>query len=692
MTDDKAALDRDAEQFAERHKVELRGVKRVFRGLAKRGTPWLPNDARPCVLDIVAAHVGPARALEIAAATSDLCALDQWAALLADLVYPMTPLHTVAELCTLAGQFLGHLKRNRHWLTQCGHPRWNFNKCRWLDLHLTPLYFTKVPLTYGNGRGFREQAEAERQGKADTDDAGNFEYAYTWPREPIAIGIFVHRPDLVAVRNEAPCSVSVAAHLRGWIGGHAFGEPGPIEQCDYADASLIQEIEADEATRLEQLRPRLLALKQAVLRRLSRAQRSDSAEGLWDDCLSILTDTDSDGVWAEEADFLISIDNRFGGSSESPADSATEASCRFGPLPCANGGLSDLLKVIGHFEKELTIGTMDKTATALRNLEPKVRQGSYWQLLGTTVSRDLDSALSEFARLEQEEEAFWREYEYRVNEAIRRKFRVEEGGTWVPREMATDPDFRHMRASFVAQVRDHKLETGYLPSVSVGAQAATVEPQVETQPPPVAEERPNVFRNRGATWDVRWDARASVSVEHTKGMYYIAYLLARPWEWFPATLLVHALDNGLKSLPELEDQPGKWSEAYVHGLRSIRDRRVLDAILGTARNLKEVNQQLLEAKDRGDGAQMAELQTKRCLLNKSAGGAEDSRGVGLKVDQEAHNDRRAVCNAIRRAIDWLYKRHPAVAEHIDDALDTGYWVRYEPYPVITWDVALDLIP
>ena len=97
-----------------------------------------------------------------------------------------------------------------------------------------------------------------------------------------------------------------------------------------------------------------------------------------------------------------------------------------GYLTAFPGGLSHLLMVIGHCEKELTIGTMDRTKG---RMPPAVLDDasfrSYFQAVGQPWHRELDEALDHFVELGSQEAAFWTEYRERVNEAIENEFYAE---------------------------------------------------------------------------------------------------------------------------------------------------------------------------------------------------------------------------------------------------------------------------
>jgi len=155
-----------------------------------------------------------------------------------------------------------------------------------------------------------------------------------------------------------------------------------------------------------------------VLRTLVLCQREDDPEVLWRDSKAALIKYLS----ADEAYFLMEID-----SSQKSSEYAHPKS-----LLSAKGGLSALLSLVGHCEKELRIGTMAKTCGALGELIhkdecglPYLIFGSYYEVLGKPEQHKVESACDMLTELEGQEREFWGEYEERVNSAIDEEFEID---------------------------------------------------------------------------------------------------------------------------------------------------------------------------------------------------------------------------------------------------------------------------
>lgn len=196
----------------------------------------------------------------------------------------------------------------------------------------------------------------------------------------------------------------------------SWNEEGP--ECAYEEAPLAPGLSLKDAARLESLRGRFFDARAEVLRTLVLCQREDDPEVLWRDSKAALIKYLS----ADEAYFLMEIDN-----SQKSYEYAHPKS-----LLSAKKGLSALLSLVGHCEKELRIGTMAKTCGALGELihkdergRPYLIFGSYYEVLGKPEQHKVESACDMLTELEGQEREFWVEYEERVNSAIDEEFEID---------------------------------------------------------------------------------------------------------------------------------------------------------------------------------------------------------------------------------------------------------------------------
>ncbi len=288
-----------------------------------------------------------------------------------------TPLYTLGELERLTESFLLHLEQNRQHVVKSGHQRINFERSRWLHNHLTKLYYVKQPEVVSWIRN-RE---------------GNFVCHYVWVMETDGLD---------------------SATIEGMSKADDEEDFRAYEKADY-----LEILRPEDAVRLERARSKLFELKIAITKQLLQAVRLRTASDLWKNCLQLL----KDGITASEADFYLGIDRSYVGF-----DIRTGQEMDEGDDPLA-GGLTDLLYVIGHYEKELTIGEMVQTRDALGELvqsdwlgRPKPVRPDDFQLMTGQQQEVLEKALDRFLSLQTEVQVFWTEYIRRVNQALEHEF------------------------------------------------------------------------------------------------------------------------------------------------------------------------------------------------------------------------------------------------------------------------------
>jgi hypothetical protein len=195
-------------------------------------------------------------------------------------------------------------------------------------------------------------------------------------------------------------------------------------RCNYEEADLLRGLNNDDSERIEASRAKLLDLKIKVLHECRKAVHERvSFSAPWRACLDLITAA----IDADEADFLLRMD-RFYIGNDARSDGAADASPKMIP-----GGLTNLLEVIGHCEKEIAIGTLDYTRNALGLLirpNRAERFDTHSQYLGNAYfwyydlsdQPQLDAALDEFVALTKEESTFWAEFRKRVNTAFESEF------------------------------------------------------------------------------------------------------------------------------------------------------------------------------------------------------------------------------------------------------------------------------
>jgi hypothetical protein len=125
--------------------------------------------------------------------------------------------------------------------------------------------------------------------------------------------------------------------------------------CEYHEANYLNGMRQEDADRVEGSREKLLAVKVRVPDLLIEAARKRDANGLWAGSLGLVAGSFTPGDVAfffEMDQYHLGTDIWYG--------SNMDANPKFVP-----GGLSDWIEAVGHFEKEIVIGTLARTKAAL---------------------------------------------------------------------------------------------------------------------------------------------------------------------------------------------------------------------------------------------------------------------------------------------------------------------------------------
>ena len=257
-----------------------------------------------------------------------------------------------------------------------------------------------------------------------------------------------------------------------------------------ADLEFLPGLDHDSARLIENSRSHFLELEINVLRTLADSLRARDAKTLWDRCLRLLIEA----LTADQVRFYLEMDQWFYGYDIGLGKGEGD-----GYLSVFPGGLSNLLMLIGHCEKELRVGALDCTM----RLIPSVRVDgapfrSYFQAVGQPWHEDLDRALDQYIERLAHEVPFWDAYQARVKAAIERELRVTVPFTvCVPGKFATtiESQIRSLIEYFV-----NTLDcTGTLPLIQPTLQFKSPDAQPNDRCGAFSRERPAARRPPGLT-------------------------------------------------------------------------------------------------------------------------------------------------------------------------------------------------
>jgi hypothetical protein len=323
---------------------------------------------------------------------------------------PTTPLYALSELARRLAEFTAHQEANREGLLGRGHPTTTFASSPFLDLWLNKLYYVKAPVHTGifgatPRAAYDDRYTARRRLAAPATAHKFWRPAAEWA-------------EAARTNQTSPCP----ARLYTW----GRWEDIQASACAYDQADPVTRLTEDDVEWLPTVRPAVLDFKLRALGVLRLAAESGTAEGLWERCLEALNAT-LGGVEAVKR--LLRTDARYAGyNALSGLQEQDEVSC----VP---GGLTNVLEVIGHVEKELTVGTYRKTRAALGDLvvldrldRPSlVCAGGKDPYLALAAKGPLDrvrAALDLWAELDTRETGLWEDFRQRLARALEADMRT----------------------------------------------------------------------------------------------------------------------------------------------------------------------------------------------------------------------------------------------------------------------------
>jgi hypothetical protein len=291
--------------------------------------------------------------------------------------YDGVPLFSRQELAQQLRAFRKFLLANRKHLLQTGLPSKEFPGSRWLWAHLAKLYVSKRT---NCGGPYDEPVRV----------AGEVSY-YTWVR-------VVQLPEEFGI-SRVPCHQE--------------------------EADLIPGIDAVAADRLRDLRPRILDLKINVLAAAADFLVSTGTDDFWSQCLPLFRETVTD----DDAGFCARMDGAYREIPEKWKGIHRILWWQAGyDGPINPGGFSSILELVGHVQKESTIGTMHETREILgdlvvneegkRALAAGHDEWAYLECLQTGNIEVVDRAIEVFRERDGRESAFWTGYQKRVSSSL----------------------------------------------------------------------------------------------------------------------------------------------------------------------------------------------------------------------------------------------------------------------------------
>jgi tetratricopeptide (TPR) repeat protein len=186
-----------------------------------------------------------------------------------------------------------------------------------------------------------------------------------------------------------------------------------------------------------------------------------------------------------------------------------------------------------------------------------------------------------------------------------------------------------------------------------------------------AIEASSVFRREGEYWTLAYSGKTA-RLRHTKGLSYIAHLLAEPGRE------VHVRDLAAM---DRRDPVHSSSVPDGSGLGTVLDAR---ATAQYKRRLAEARQELDEATAAGDLGHAARIQHEIAAITQQLTAAYGLGGRARKAGDPTERVRKAVTNQIRRSLHRIQGAHPELGRHLTNGLRTGFVCAYNPERLMEW--------
>lgn len=571
-----------------------------------------------------------------------------------------TPLYTLDELANLLDQFADYLASNRNALLETGYPGCSFTQSFWLGNQLGRLYFAVFPslvITPPEDPAkqsylFLEESEEQR------DEAPEDAVPITGANYKGA----VRKDDLVYLPQwkyfPEPDEQGNMLQCKGWITYHE-------RELDSTVHTLI--LGPDEFERLVTLREKVLSAKQCVLQLLAAALRKRDADNLLDRCLDVM----SKKITADEMEFMFSIDRLFSLYSFDRCYGSYDANT----LPA--GGVSDILTLVGHCQKEIEIGTFARICEemdCLLSLDhgyPRLLADNYYQIIEQEATEEVGKAYGILQSSYHDELRFWDSYIDQVNKVVAEEF--------MERVVIEQLIKRKHVISFIPkakQVTDYiraSMElTGDTPHISTSLDAVSSVP--------TTKECDCIFQQHGDMWTVKFSGITKL-VRDLDGMHYLRLLLESPGKELRADqlyYLVHPVEpkrdsNGddKLSMDELLQEYQTIKDIGAE-ISDPEDRKEFMLALDERQLCKEALRDALEA---GDEKTAVQLRQKVKILDCIITSHYDRKGRLRAVSDPIKNIRQTVSKAIAHAVKRIKDVHPGLADHLR-SIKTGTCCSY----------------
>ena len=198
----------------------------------------------------------------------------------------------------------------------------------------------------------------------------------------------------------------------------------------------------------------------------------------------------------------------------------------------------------------------------------------------------------------------------------------------------------------------------------------------------------NVFRKAGQFWTISYEGK-TFSLQDSRGLQYLAFLLASPGEEFHAQRIQSEVEGkfpspGYSEATKMSEQNLVEDGLKVSSLGDAGPSLDRQAIREYRNTLHELEEEREEALGFNDFARAEALEDKIEAIKKELISAVGLRGRTRKGADPNEKARKAISKAVGRALDHIKADDLNLWGHLQNALSLGTFPSYKPHPLVIW--------
>lgn len=444
-------------------------------------------------------------------------------------------------------------------------------------------------------------------------------------------------------------------------------------------ASLLNGLSMQDAVRIEDLRPRILALKIDLLWDAEQALRGRDNRDLWEKCFQKA----KKALSPDEIGFIEQIERIYHRSMVGTRNTSTaiRAGLGFG-TPSEPGGLGNLKELLWHVGSERRLSLLHDLAHAfirtklLRRLARKcvssksLKKIARGQLrLNRWRRRVIDAALDKFIGLEPKLAPLREEFDTAIRTFYHADDAANAGALY---EKSTAISFMDERGGIINEVLSKILEL--------------VRNNVPTNPTREAATETNVFRHLNSVWLIRFQDSTCIQLPDLAGLLYIQKALEKQGRQIPFSALASekAVRKGT-SIGVLNVDDDSVTAVGIDGQVAEADLAGDDQTRETIRLARELLEENLQtARFEGRQTDASDLENKIEEFDDIVRRDQSLGGKSKNLAKSAKNERDRIKKAIDRAKDKIKPLVPKLYEHLQAYLVVSDYVHYRPPERTSW--------